>query len=204
MEPVSIAATSVVSHNGCNSTALPAWKGTEVTEVAKRGCHEHGFAVVTRFGVASLVLFVLFDVLFEGSASGNSGPGRKPSVEQQNGRPRFSRSQVAFLLGVSLVTRVTALVCTSRSFSSQLICATSPSTSDICQSRGGIENHAQSLSRRRSFSLPCPGDDLYPRGGIFNFRALAHSRAGSVSLGLSHLNRACWLGVWPPLQISSH
>ena len=96
VELVSIAATSVVSHNGCNSTALPGrnckscwrwltWKGTEATGVAKRGCHERGLAVVTRFGVASPVLFVLFDVLFEGSASGNSGPGRKPSVEQQSG-----------------------------------------------------------------------------------------------------------------------
>ena len=71
-------------------------KGTEVTEVAKRGCHEHGLAVVTRFGVASPLLFVLFVVLLEDSASGNSGPGRRPSLEQQSGLPRVSRRQMAF------------------------------------------------------------------------------------------------------------
>ena len=107
MELVSIAATGVVSHNGCNSTALPGrmcksywrWltmKGTEVTEVAKRGCHEHGLAVVTRFGFASPLSFVLFVVLLEDSASGNSGPGRRPSLEQQSGLPRVSRRQMAF------------------------------------------------------------------------------------------------------------
>ena len=123
VELVSIAATSVVSHNGCHSTALPgrnckscwrwlAWKGTEATGVAKRGCHEHGLAVVTRFGFVSPLLFVLFVVLLEDSASGNSGPGRNPSVEQQSGLPRVSRRQMAFLLGVSPVTRVTALVST--------------------------------------------------------------------------------------------
>ena len=215
VELVSIAATSVVSHNGCHSTALPGrncmscwrwltWKGTETTGVAKRGCHEHGLAVVTRFGVASPLLFVLFVVLLENSASGHSGPGRNPSVEQQSGLPRVSRRQMAFLLRVSPVTRVTAVVSTSRTFSSQLICATSPSTRDVCQSREAMGNHAQSLSRCRSFSLPCPGYDLYSRGGIFNVRVPAHTRARSMSLGLSHLNRACWLGVWPPLQISSH
>ena len=119
------------------------------------------------------------------------------------GLPRVSRRQMAFLLGVSPATRTTALVRTSRSFSSQLNCATSPSTRDNSQSRGAMDNHAQSLSRRRSFSLPCPGYDLYPRGGIFNVRVPVHTRAGSMSLGLSHLNRVCWLGVWPPLQISS-
>ena len=123
VELVSIAATSVVSHNGCHSTALPGrnckscwrwltWKGSEATGVARRGCHEHGLAVVTRFGVASPLLFVLFVVLLEDSASGNSGPDRNPSVEQQSGLPRVSRRQMAFLLGVSLVTRVTAVVST--------------------------------------------------------------------------------------------
>ena len=61
------------------------WKGTEATGVAKRGCHKHGLAVVTRFGVASPLLFVLFVVLLEDSTSGNSGPGRNLSVEQQSG-----------------------------------------------------------------------------------------------------------------------
>ena len=93
VELVSIAATSVVSHNGCHSTALPGrnfkscwrWltmKGTEATGVAKRGCHDHGLAVVTRFGFTSPLLFVLFVVLLKDSTSGNSGPGRNPSVEQ--------------------------------------------------------------------------------------------------------------------------
>ena len=41
--------------------------------------------MVTRFGVASPLLFVLFVVLLEDSASGNSGPGRNLSVEQQSG-----------------------------------------------------------------------------------------------------------------------
>ena len=123
VELVSIAATSVVSHNGCNSTALPGrmckscwrwltWEGTEVTGVAKRGCHEHGLTVVTRFGVASPLLFVLFVVLLEDSASGNSGPGRNPSVEQQTGPLRVSRRQMAFLLWMSPITPVTALVST--------------------------------------------------------------------------------------------
>ena len=40
--------------------------------------------------------------------------------------------------------------------------------------------------------------------GVINIRGSAHTRAGSMSLSLSHLNRACWLGGWPPLQISSH
>ena len=104
VELVSIAATSVVSHNGCHSTALPgrnckscwrwlAWKGTEATGVAKRGCHEHGLAMVTRFGFTSPLLFVLFVVLLKDSPSGNSGPGRNPSVEQQSGPPRVSRRQ---------------------------------------------------------------------------------------------------------------
>ena len=123
VELVSIAATSVVSHNGRNSTALPGrmckscwrwltWKGTEVTGVAKRGCHEHGLTVVTRFGVASPLLFVLFVVFLEDSASGNSGPSHNPSVEQQSGPLRVSRRQMAFLLGMSPITPVTALVST--------------------------------------------------------------------------------------------
>ena len=123
VELVSIAATSVVSHNGCHSTAQPGrnckscwrrltWKGTEATGVARRGCHEHGLAVVTRFGVASPLLFFLFVVLLEDSESGNSGPDRNPSVEQQSRLPPVSRRQMAFLLGVSLVTRVTAVVST--------------------------------------------------------------------------------------------
>ena len=123
VELVSIAATSVVSHNGCNSTALPgrmckscwrwvAWKGTEATGVAKRGCHEHRLVVVTRFDVASPLLFVLLVVFLEDSASGNSGPGRNPSVEQRSGLPRVSRRQMPFPLGVSPVTSVTALVST--------------------------------------------------------------------------------------------
>ena len=123
VELVSIAATSVVSHNGCHSTALPGrnckscwrwltWKGTDATGVAKRGCHEHELAVVTRFGFTSPLLFVLFVVLLKDSPSGNSGPGRNPSIEQQSGLPRVSRRQMAFLLVVSPVTRVTALVST--------------------------------------------------------------------------------------------
>ena len=55
-------------------------------------------------------------------------------------------------------------------------------------------NHAQSLSRRRSFSLPCPGYDLYPRGGIFNVRVPAHTRAGSMSLGFVTLEPSVLVG----------
>ena len=126
VELVSIAARSVVSHDGCNSTALRGrnckscwrwltWKGTEATGVAKRGDHEHGLAVVTRFGVTSPLLFVLFVVLFEDFAGGNSGPGRNVSVEQQCGLPR-DLSRMAFLLRVSPFTRITALVSTYRAF----------------------------------------------------------------------------------------
>ena len=89
--------------------------------VAKRG-HEHGLAV-TRFGVASPLLFVLVVVLFEDSAGGNSGPGRRVSVEQRCGLPR-DVVRMAFLLRVSPFTRITALVSTYRAFLSQLICTT--------------------------------------------------------------------------------
>ena len=63
-------------------------------------------------GLASPHCCCLSSSSFCDSASGNSGPGRNPSVEQQSGLPRVSRRQMAFLLGVSPVTRVTALVST--------------------------------------------------------------------------------------------
>ena len=55
-------------------------------------------------------------------------------------------------------------------------------------------NHAQSVSRRRSFSLPCPGYGLYARGGIFNVRGSNHTRAGSMSLGFVTLEPSLLVG----------
>ena len=97
VELVSIAATSVVSHNGCNSTTLP---GGNIASRAGDGLHgeeqrpQELQSVATTntdlrwslaFCVASPWLFVLFVALLEDSTSGNSGSGRIPSVEQQSG-----------------------------------------------------------------------------------------------------------------------
>ena len=129
--------------------------------------------MVTRFGVASPLLFVLFVVLFEGSAGGNSGPGRYVGVEQQCGLPRVARrgSDDFPTAGVAFYSYHSIGQYSPCIFKSAHLHHLTPAVS---QPRGGMENHAQSVSRRRSFSLPCPGYDLYPRGGIFNVRGSNH------------------------------
>ena len=59
--------------------------------------------------------------------------------------------------------------------------------------------HGAGLSRCPVLATTCTHVEAF---SMSEFRpALAQDPCRWV---LSHLNRACWLGVWPPLQISSH
>ena len=212
VELVSIAATSIVSHNGCHSTALPGrnctscwrwltWKGTETTGVAKRGCHEHGLAVVTRFGVASPLLFVLFVALLEDSTSGNSGPGRNPSVEQQSGASSSFQTSDGLPAG--------SVACNSYHSTGQYVTFIFKSAHlrhftvhprYLSIERGHGKSRAKSVTAQ-VFLVALSW--LRP---VLTWRHFLcpSFRPTLAQWVLSHLNRACWLGVWPPLQISSH
>ena len=145
MELLSIAATSVVSHNGCKSCWR--WltrKGTEATGVAKRGCHENGLAVVTRFGFASPLLFVLFVVCW-----------KIPLVEiLAQVATRVSSSSAGFLefpdvrwpsyweCRLLLVSQHWSV----REVQFQLICATSPSIRGFSIESGHGKSRAKSVT----------------------------------------------------------